>query len=278
MRGEARGRPYDSVVALVVAVWLAGYLLGCLPVARVVAGHAGVDPTTAGSGNPGASNVYRTAGRRAGALVATGDMAKGAAAAGLGLLAGDHLLGMAAGLAAVLGHVAPANRRFRGGKGVATTGGAVAVLFPVAAAAAVATWAVLVLVTSIASVASLVGVSVAVTGIALARPPAAELALAGAMATVVVARHRENIRALANGRERRLWGRAGRRAPHRHSGPGPAPQLPDEAVITTDARPFRAARRESPSSRGPKMSMMGRTAPSPTATTHLPIEPGADQR
>ena len=83
------------------------YLLGTFPSARLAARHRGVDPTAAGSGNPGATNVYRTAGRRAGALTLAGDLFKGAAAAGVGWAVGGHGLGVACGVAAVVGHVAP---------------------------------------------------------------------------------------------------------------------------------------------------------------------------
>ena len=96
------------------------YLLGTFPTAIVVGRRVGRDPTAEGSGNPGASNTFRTMGRRAGATVLVGDVAKGALAAALGLLSGNRAVGVAGGLAAVLGHVAPATRRFRGGKGVAT--------------------------------------------------------------------------------------------------------------------------------------------------------------
>jgi len=123
-------------------IWLGaaivvGYLLGTLPVAIVVAGRWGVDPTTAGSGNPGATNVLRTAGRTAGIVTLAGDVAKGAAAAGIGWAVGGRELALACGMAAVVGHVAPATRRFRGGKGVATGFGMTSATFPLAAVAGV---------------------------------------------------------------------------------------------------------------------------------------------
>jgi glycerol-3-phosphate acyltransferase PlsY len=198
---------WDSLVvwdvgARDVGVWVAGYLLGCLPVAQLVAGRFGVDPTAAGSGNPGASNVYRTAGRRAGAAVLLGDMAKGAAAAGLGLAAGDRLLGLAAGVAAVVGHVAPATRRFRGGKGVATAAGTITVLFPLTALAAMGIWSVVIALTSLASLASLAAVAVTLAGLVATGVPGVELALAGAMLAVVLVRHTGNIGRLIRGAER----------------------------------------------------------------------------
>ena len=106
------------------------YLLGTFPTAILVGRREGRDPTQEGSGNPGASNTFRTMGRRAGTIVLLGDVAKGALAAGVGLASGNRAVGVACGLAAVLGHVYPATRRFRGGKGVATGAGMALVLLP----------------------------------------------------------------------------------------------------------------------------------------------------
>lgn len=122
-----------GVVAVVVA-----YGLGTLPTAILVAGRYGVDPTVAGSGNPGATNVLETAGAQAGALTLVGDVAKGLAAAGVGWVVDGRTLAVLCGAAAVLGHVAPVTRRFRGGKGVATGVGMTAATFPVAVLAGVA--------------------------------------------------------------------------------------------------------------------------------------------
>lgn len=189
-------------MVLAAGVCIAGYLLGCLPVARVVAGRVGVDPTASGSGNPGASNVYRTAGRVAGAAVLLGDVAKGALAAGLGLAAGDRLLGLAAGLAAVVGHVAPLTSRLRGGKGVATAAGAVGVVFPFVAVLAVGAWSMVVVLTSLASLASVAAVLAMFATLVVTAVPGAELALAGVMAAVVLVRHTGNIGRLLRGSER----------------------------------------------------------------------------
>ncbi|HEY5888757.1 MAG TPA: glycerol-3-phosphate acyltransferase, partial [Acidimicrobiales bacterium] len=114
-----------------LVVVVVAYLVGTFPAAALIGRLTGHDPTAEGSGNPGATNVLRTSGRWAGATVLAIDVAKGALAAGLGLLVGDHTLGVVAGAAAVLGHVAPVGRRFQGGKGVATAAGASAVVFPV---------------------------------------------------------------------------------------------------------------------------------------------------
>jgi acyl phosphate:glycerol-3-phosphate acyltransferase len=125
-----------SPAVAVVAVFVA-YLLGTLPTAMLVARRAGVDPTAAGSRNPGATNVMRTVGKRAGALTLVGDVGKGVAAAGLGWALGGRALAILCGTAAVVGHVLPITRRLRGGKGVATGVGMGATVFPLAMLAAV---------------------------------------------------------------------------------------------------------------------------------------------
>jgi glycerol-3-phosphate acyltransferase PlsY len=188
------------VVAAVLLV-VGGYVLGTVPTALVVGRRAGHDPTSEGSGNPGATNVYRTAGRRAGGAVLLGDVLKGALAAGLGWLVGDHVVGVACATAAVLGHVLPVTRRFRGGKGVATYGGAVLVLFPLQGLAAGVVFALATRLSRRVSVASI--------GVALALPvfvgatgaPGREIALLGVMTVVVVIRHAGNIGRLARGTE-----------------------------------------------------------------------------
>ncbi|HUS60883.1 MAG TPA: glycerol-3-phosphate acyltransferase, partial [Acidimicrobiales bacterium] len=139
----------------VLAVVL-GYLLGTLPIALVVGRRIGRDPTREGSGNPGASNMYRTGGAKAGATVFAGDLLKGAAATGIGFVAGDRVLALACGAAAVLGHIAPFTRRFRGGKGVATACGLVVVLLPSLALVLAAVLAAIAKLTGKASVASIV--------------------------------------------------------------------------------------------------------------------------
>lgn len=112
---------------------LSGYLVGTLPssdVASRLATGGSVDLRSAGSRNPGGMNVLRVLGRRAGRAVIVADIGKGYVACGLGRrLAGDvgaHV----AGVAAVLGHCYPIWRRFRGGKGVATSFGQCLYTFP----------------------------------------------------------------------------------------------------------------------------------------------------
>ncbi|MGV3758397.1 MAG: glycerol-3-phosphate acyltransferase [Actinomycetota bacterium] len=181
------------------------YLLGTFPTAILVGRRRGRDVTAEGSGNPGASNTLRTMGRRAGALVLLGDLGKGALAAGVGLLVGRGV-GVACGLAAVLGHVAPVTRRFRGGKGVATAAGMAAVLVPVVAATLALVWAVTAKLTGTASKASIAIALGFPVGAALVGRPAAEVAAFAACGALVVARHRDNLGRIRRGEEPALPG------------------------------------------------------------------------
>jgi acyl phosphate:glycerol-3-phosphate acyltransferase len=186
---------------------VAAYLLGTFPTAQVVAGRRGVDPTRTGSGNPGATNVARTAGRRAGVATLAGDLAKGALAAGVGWAAGGHGLGVACGVAAVAGHVLPVTRGFRGGKGVASGAGMALVLFPLASAVAAVAFVGVVVVSRTVSLASMVAVVVLPVAAGLTGAPAGEVAALSGCAALVVAAHRENILRLARGNERRIGAR-----------------------------------------------------------------------
>ncbi len=201
-------RPYSLAVIPALAVVAAGYAIGLFPTAALVGRRAGFDPTAGGSGNPGATNSLRLGGRRAGATVLAGDLAKGALAAGLGLAVGGRALGLAAGLAAVVGHVFPATRGGRGGKGVATAAGVIVVLEPVAAAVALAVFLVTVAATRTASVASLAAVAAAfVVVVALGRPWPQLVAFA-ALGVLILVRHRANLARLRRGNEPAVGGGA----------------------------------------------------------------------
>jgi glycerol-3-phosphate acyltransferase PlsY len=192
-----------SFAVAVVAV-IAAYALGTFPSAQLAGRSQGVDPTASGSRNPGTTNVLRTAGREAAALTLAGDVGKGVVAAGLGWLIGGHGLGVACGLAAVVGHVAPVNRGLRGGKGVATAAGVVVVLFPVAAAVAAVVFLWVLALFRIVSAASLVAaLSVPVVALLVGAPAAEVVALVACVAVVVV-RHRDNLDRLRRGEEPRL--------------------------------------------------------------------------
>jgi glycerol-3-phosphate acyltransferase PlsY len=191
-----------------MASWLGllpvAYLLGTFPTAALVGAAYGRDVTAEGSRNPGASNVYRLAGARAGGLVFAGDAAKGLLAAGAGLLAGGRGLAVACGAAAVVGHCLPATRGFQGGKGVATAFGMAVVAFPRAVLVAAVVWVAVARRTQKASVASVAGALTALAGVALSRPPLGELAAMVGVALLILLRHRANLARLSAGREHAL--------------------------------------------------------------------------
>ena len=185
---------------------LGGYLLGSLPfgywVPKLVRGE---DIRTKGSGNVGASNVFRVYGRSLGVPVALLDLAKGFAAASLGLWLGGALFGVLAAAAAMLGHARPVFLRFeKGGKMVATAGGALVALAPLAAFICIAVWLVVFVVTRYASLASIVtAVVLVVLVVVLDYPwPIIVFGIAGAAAVIVL--HRENIRRLRGRTEHRF--------------------------------------------------------------------------
>ncbi len=184
-----------------------GYLLGSIPTGYLVARAVrGVDVRAVGSGNVGATNVARAAGVRPALLVLVLDAGKGALAVLLAgaLVPGAPLVQALAGLGAFLGHVAPVWLGFRGGKGVATALGVLAVLVPAAALAGVLAYALVFLWTRISSLGSLTATPVAVA--AAARWPGTRLAV-GLTTTLMLAilwTHRGNIRRLWRRVERRL--------------------------------------------------------------------------
>lgn len=187
-----------------------GYLIGTFPTAVLATRRRGVDPTRAGSGNPGATNVLRTAGRRAGAATLVGDVAKGALAAGGGWAVGGHGLGVACGVAAVVGHTLPVTRGLRGGKGVATGAGVAAVLYPVALAAAGLGFALATALSRTVSLGSVVAAVLLPVAAAALGAPGREVAALALCAALIVARHRGNLARIVRGEERRLGARDGR--------------------------------------------------------------------
>lgn len=180
-----------------------GYLVGALSPATLLARRRGVDLTAAGSGNPGATNAGRVLGRRAGVAVALLDLVKGAVPAAAFSLA-DARAGLLAGFAAVLGHVTSPYLRGRGGKGVATSAGAVLGSQPVLLPVVLGVWVVVVLVSRWVALASMVAALALPVGAYLLDARGPTLLWAAALAAVVVIRHQPNVRArLAEIRRRR---------------------------------------------------------------------------
>jgi glycerol-3-phosphate acyltransferase PlsY len=188
---------------------LAGsYLIGSIPFSYLVARRAGVDLRNVGSGNVGATNVMRSAGRRAGIVAFLLDASKGAVAAYLaGRLSSEGVLPSLAAASAVLGHMYPVWLRFRGGKGVATGAGAFLPLAPLATLSALLAFALTLVTVRYVSVASLVGAAaLAVTAFSSGAP--APVAWTAAFLTaLIVWKHRANLRRIRAGTESRIRGR-----------------------------------------------------------------------
>jgi glycerol-3-phosphate acyltransferase PlsY len=192
---------------LALQVLAVAYLIGSIPFSFLVARAFGVhDVRRVGSGNVGATNVLRSAGKTAGALALLLDLGKGAAATALvGRLApGAAALPAAAALAAVVGHMYPVWLRFQGGKGVATGLGAFAPLAPWAALGSLVVFGLVAAVTRLVSLGSVAG-ALAMAGLVLAlRGPNPVAVSAAFTAALVVFRHRSNLRRILGGTERRM--------------------------------------------------------------------------
>jgi glycerol-3-phosphate acyltransferase PlsY len=158
-----------------------------------------------GSGNIGATNVWRTFGARFGVPVMALDVLKGFVPALLATIYVGHLAGVLAGGAAMLGHWRPLFLRFeRGGKAVATCGGAFLGVAPVVGAVGLVVWIVVFAVFRYASVSSIVAaISLPVASVVLGEPWPVDV-FAGAAALAVIVLHRPNIARLRAGTETRF--------------------------------------------------------------------------
>lgn len=187
---------------------VAAYLAGSIPTGVLLARTAGIDVRREGSGNVGATNVARTAGKKLGVLTLVGDLVKGlvpvVVARALGVPGG---VVAAVAFAAIAGHVCSIFLSFRGGKGVATGLGVLLGLAPATVPIALAVFAVAVAATRIVSVAS-IGAALAAPLVAwwLAYPEPVVLA-AAAIAALIISRHRENLVRLLAGTEPRFRAR-----------------------------------------------------------------------
>jgi acyl phosphate:glycerol-3-phosphate acyltransferase len=185
---------------------LAGYLAGSISFGYwLVRWFRGVDIRTVGSGNIGATNVWRTFGARLGFAVMALDTLKGFVPALVASLWVGSLWGVLAGAAAMIGHSRPVFLRFaRGGKMVATCGGAFLGVAPVVGGIGAAVWLIVFVVCRYASAASMTAaLSLPIIALALGEPwPVVAFAVAAAAAVLVL--HRSNIRRLRSGTETKI--------------------------------------------------------------------------
>jgi glycerol-3-phosphate acyltransferase PlsY len=195
--------PHDNLLMILL---LAGaYLLGSIPTGLLLGKAYGIDVRKEGSGNIGATNLYRTVGRKVGAITLIGDCLKGllpVLAVKFSALPADYAAWV--GLAAFCGHVFSVFLKFKGGKGVATALGVFLGLAPLAVAGAVAAFVVMMLVWRYVSLGSITAAAVM---------PIAVWVLGGGrvlgvvtmlIAVIVIIRHLENIKRLVAGTENRF--------------------------------------------------------------------------
>jgi glycerol-3-phosphate acyltransferase PlsY len=213
-------------MSLLVALF-ASYALGSIPAAYIAGRSRGIDLRQHGSGNLGATNVFRILGARIGIVVFAFDMAKGAIAvtifakwadpALLAFMSGDPgvLVQIACGIAAIMGHVRPMWLKFgRGGKGVATSGGVFLALAPIETSLAILAFAVTVLASGYVSLGSLV-TAVLLPVLLLIRGGAGSpmFVVCTGIAIFVFWAHRSNIARLRAGIEHRFGKRDVQRKP-----------------------------------------------------------------
>ncbi len=180
------------------------YLLGSIPFALIAGKLHGVDLREAGSGNLGATNVFRTLGRTAGVAVMVLDIAKGAAAVLVAVALTNNPWPLAAAALAILGHVFPVWTHFKGGKGVAVGAGAMIGLVPSASGVLLVLWILLVVFTRYVSVASIVAALAAAPLAYVFGAPWSYVVFIALAGLFVIYKHRENIVRLVHGDESRI--------------------------------------------------------------------------
>jgi len=201
-----------------VAVLLGSYLLGSIPFGYLAGRLVGVDIRQTGSGNVGATNVLRVLGKRYGYPVFALDVLKGFGAVKIAMLIAPgrppewnspEMFGILAAIASVFGHLYPPWLNFKGGKGVATSAGALFALTPVAMLVGVAIWMIVFWLTRYVSLASMIAAGFLPFVILVVssqdqntrRPLVYSSAC---VATIVVWRHRSNLYRLTRGTEPRF--------------------------------------------------------------------------
>lgn len=180
----------------------ASYFIGALPFGVLVGKRLGVDVRTVGSGNTGATNVWRALGPRAGAAVFALDVAKGLCGPLLarGLGASENIVALCA-VVAVVGHVFSIFLRGRGGKGVATALGAIFGLSAPVALIALALWGVVLGLSRWVSLASVVAAASVVVLPWMFHLPTSHAVVMGVMGLLAIAKHIPNIKRLLDGTE-----------------------------------------------------------------------------
>ena len=201
-----------------IATALVAYLLGSIPTGYLVAKSRGIDIRTVGSGNIGATNVFRTLGKPAGIFVLAVDALKGFVSCyWVGPLLHRMLVGgleddsavheflkITGGLFAILGHNYTCWLKFKGGKGIATSAGVVLGLLPGAFAVSFGVWVLTFFITRYVSVASIAGAFVLPFAAWFFGRSTRMMVVAAIIGALAIYKHRSNIQRLLNGTENRV--------------------------------------------------------------------------
>ena len=209
-------RPHGNVRMFYALVALGAYLIGSFPSGFVIGRTRGVDLRTQGSGNIGATNALRVLGKKWGYLCFALDIGKGALAVWLAKLAAAPAwnadptwAAILAAIAVLVGHTFPVWLGFKGGKGIATSGGVAIALFPIEVfLISIAVWCLVFLSSRIVSVASISGAltlsTVLVVDYLVGRAPSPLMIVGIVMTALVIWLHRANLRRLRDGTEPRF--------------------------------------------------------------------------
>jgi acyl phosphate:glycerol-3-phosphate acyltransferase len=203
----------------IILLLLFAYFLGSIPTGVVLAkAVAGADPRQAGSGNIGATNVYRTVGKKLGILTLLGDIVKGLLPVIAAKWALDSSFWVAAvALTAFIGHLFPVFLNFRGGKGIATGLGVFLALSPIPALLAFLIFAVVVSRWRFISLGSLCATAAFPLFLAWLDPHRLYIPFAIVIGALIFYRHRENISRLISGKESKFGAKAKPSSPHASS-------------------------------------------------------------
>jgi glycerol-3-phosphate acyltransferase PlsY len=196
-------------VVLSIGLIIISYLIGSVPTGIIVAKILGApDPRTVGSGNIGATNVGRAAGKTAGIITLVGDILKGVLITLFAFYAfGSPVAVSLAGFSVFLGHLFPVFLKFKGGKGVATALGIFLSIAPLQAVVALAIFAAIVAIFRYVSLGSMISAASLPVLLSLSESTIEYVILSALIAIFIIFRHSDNIKRLIQGTENKVGGK-----------------------------------------------------------------------